>query len=160
MFDSYPILEHFQRELMIFLDVVIASVLAMFVGIERERKKRGAGVRTNMIVGGFTCLLVSLASSIIDHTAQGLNTDVINADPIRLFEAIVLGVSFIGAGTIFKSGANQISGITTAATLLYSSGIGITVALGQYFLAILVTLFALLINLVLNKVFKRFSELK
>jgi putative Mg2+ transporter-C (MgtC) family protein len=76
----------------------------------------------------------------------------INADPIRVLNAVILGVSFVGAGTILKlTGQKRVTGLTTAATLLYSSSLGIAVALHQYLLAICVTALAIVINHVLPK---------
>lgn len=69
-------------------------------------------------------------------------------NPIRILQAIIVGVSFIGAGTILKSREeNTIRNLTTASTLLYSSGIGISVALNAYVLAAGLAVVALLINM-------------
>jgi len=141
----------------IFLDVLIASVLTLFVGIERERSNKAAGLRTNMIVGGFTCLIVSVANPLINMVENQHLTEMINADPIRLYEAIVVGISFLGAGTIMKSREKgSITGLTTAATLLYSSGIGIVTALHQYVLGILLTSFILIVNYVIHFLEKKY----
>ena len=75
------------------------------------------------------------------------------ADPIRVLQAIIVGVSFIGAGTILKqTGSNQILYLTTAATILLSSSIGIAVALQQYVLAIGIVLLVLFINYVIRRI--------
>jgi putative Mg2+ transporter-C (MgtC) family protein len=153
MFDNLIDLSQFN----IFLDVLIASGLTMLVGIEREKSNKAAGLRTNMIVGGFTCLIVSLGNPLINLIESQNISEIINSDPIRIFEAIVVGISFLGAGTILKSRDDStITGLTTAATLLYSSGIGIATALHQYMLAVLLTIFILIVNYALHAVEKRF----
>ncbi|QSE99367.1 MgtC/SapB family protein [Fulvivirga lutea] len=139
------------EELAIFGDVVIATLLTMVVGYEREKADKEAGLRTNMIVGGATCLIILLSKPIILFLESNYPNS-INADPIRLFEAIVVGISFLGAGTILKKkDEHNIYGITTAATLLYSSGIGICVALHHYLLAVLLTVFILIVNYVVHR---------
>jgi putative Mg2+ transporter-C (MgtC) family protein len=77
----------------------------------------------------------------------------VNADPIRIIQAIVVGVSFIGAGTVLQIEREyKIKFLTTAATILFSTGIGIAVALHQYYLAVGVSLFILIINLLIGKI--------
>lgn len=143
----------------IFIDVLIAAGLTAFVGYERERLEKPAGIRTNMIIGSFSCLIVSITPNLVRYLQQNTSQEIITADPIRILQALIIGVSFVGAGTIIKSvNKNKIHGITTAATLLYSSSIGITTALGQYVLAILVTLLILIINWIINRIIRRFAD--
>lgn len=134
------------------LDVVIAAVLAGVVGFERESAEKPAGFRTNMIIGASAALLVGLG-----HELAVSFTDVPNlrVDPIRIIEAIVVGVSFIGAGTIIKNSngdSTEVSNLTTAATILLSAGIGIAVALHFYVFAVGVAVLALIINQLMRKI--------
>lgn len=146
-------------QLWILLNVVIASVLAGVVGFEREYAQKPAGFRTNMIVAGAACLLVSLCHPLINFIEGEVATDLIRTDPIRVMQAIVIGVSFIGAGTVLKSSKDQnVRFLTTAATLLYSTGIGISVAVGQYVLAVGLTLIILSINYLANKLSERLEK--
>lgn len=150
-----------RQELYIFLDVFIASVLTMLVGVEREKASKAAGIRTNMIVGGFTCLMVSLIDPLIGMATIEHADQIVKSDPIRVLQAIVVGVSFIGAGTIIKSKEeSKVTGLTTAATLLYSIGVGMSVAVKNYLLAVLLTLFILLINRVIKYLMERFTDIK
>lgn len=141
-------------QLLIFLDVVITSVLTAFIGFEREEAEKPAGIRTNMIVGGASCLFVSILPSLIDFVQDSNFYDKVTPDPIRALQAIVVGIGFIGAGTIIKRGNNNVSGLTTAATLLFSAGIGITVACQLYVLAICITILLLLINRGVERIVK------
>lgn len=148
-------------ELKILLDVIIASLLTLFIGLEREKAHKAAGMRTQMIVGGFTCLVILLSEPLIHDIASDVKPDMVKADPIRIIQAVVIGISFIGAGTILKNKDNSnILGLTTAATLLFSSGIGICVALGYYILAGLLTTFIVLVNFLLRYFLQKFTSLK
>lgn len=134
-------------QLNILLDVIIAAFLAGIIGLERERSKKPAGFRTNMIIGGGVALLVSLGEVIILYFGHIGLTEIIQTDPVRIIQAIVVGISFIGAGIVLQIEKNyKIKYLTTAATILFSTGIGISVALHQYYLAIGVTVFILIIN--------------
>ena len=140
-----------QLQLSILINVIIATVLSGIVGYEREKAEKPAGFRTNMIVGGASCLLVNLTYVLGASLESGFTLDLVQADPIRVLEAIVVGVSFIGGGTILKSPQKQkVRNLTTAATLLYSSGIGISVALKQYLLAAGLSMLAVLVNHVIG----------
>jgi len=138
-------------QLWILLDVIIASVLAGIVGFEREYAQKPAGLRTNMIVAGASCLFVAISKPLVNFMEEGGNSEYLDLDPIRVMQAIVIGVSFIGAGTVLKSSKDQdVLFLTTAATLLYSTGIGISVAVKQYILAIGLTIIILSINYLAN----------
>lgn len=143
------------EQLFIFLDIFITCILTSLVGIEREEAHKPAGIRTNMIVGASSCLFVSIIPSLIDFVQFSNFYDKVTPDPIRALQAIVIGIGFIGAGTIIKRGSeNSVSGLTTAATLLFSAGIGITVACQLYVLAVCITLLLLFINRGIEKIIK------
>lgn len=144
-------MEGYQEQLSIFVDVLIATVLTAFVGLERETANKPAGMRTNMIIGGATALIVSLTVPLVDFINKYNPSEIINTDPIRVLEAIVVGVSFIGAGTIIKARSEErVIGLTTAATILYCCGIGICAALEQHVLAVAVTVLVIVINLLVK----------
>ncbi len=131
----------------VLLDVLITGVLVSMLGLEREKADKPAGLKTNIIVGSFACVIVSTAFMLIDHFEHTAFTSSIRSDPIRVLEAIVVGISFIGAGTIIKSKSpTRVYYLTTSATILYSGAIGICVALHQYVLAVGLALFITLIN--------------
>ena len=133
-------------ELKILLHVVIASFLGGIIGYEREKTNKPAGIKTNMIVGGSVALLVSLGEAITVHFQQLGLTEVMQTDPTRIIQAIIVGVSFIGAGTVMQvQKVYKVKYLTTAASILYSTGVGISVALDKYILAIGLTIFMLII---------------
>ena len=135
------------RELWILLDIIIASILTGLIGLERERSNKPAGFRTNMIVGVASSLFVALSQVLLDSYVESEHKDFIEADPIRVIHAIIVGVSFIGAGTILKSaGEEKVQYLTSAATILLSAGVGIAVGLHQYVLAVGLTVLVYIIN--------------
>ncbi len=148
-----------KTELILLLHVVIASVLAGLVGFEREAGDKPAGVRTNMMVGGSVALLVMLGEVIVTHFRDAGLADVISADPTRVIHAVIVGISFIGAGMVLQiAKEHKIKYLTTAATILFSSGIGIAVALRQYYLAVGVTLFILFINYLMGQITRKMKK--
>lgn len=140
-------MEGYENQLWILLDVLIAAVLSSLIGLEREKLSKPAGLRTNMIVGSISCFFVSISPSLSNFIQSSIESDLIRVDPIRILQAIIVGISFIGAGTILKSKEeNTVQNLTTASILLYSTGIGIAVALKAYLIAFGLALIGLLIN--------------
>jgi putative Mg2+ transporter-C (MgtC) family protein len=132
-------------QLEILVEVSIALVLGGVIGLERESADKPAGFRTQMMVSGAAALIVGLASVLLTDF-QRTNSSPIQHDPIRVIEAIVTAVGFLGAGTIFRrSSSDHVEGLTTAASLLMSAGVGIAVALDQLVLAVGVTLLSLIV---------------
>jgi putative Mg2+ transporter-C (MgtC) family protein len=131
-------------EIRILFQVAVAMFLGALVGLEREFKQKPAGLRTHMLVAGAAALLLALGDVVIGHFRVELGQQVVQSDPIRIMEAVITGVSFLGAGTIIRHrGTNQVEGLTTAATLLFAAALGICVALSQVLLAFGVTVLAL-----------------
>jgi len=122
--------------------VAVAMALAGIIGFERETDGKAAGFRTHMLVGGAAALLVGSADLLIDRFGADAG-DAMRTDPIRVVEAIVAGVSFLGAGTIFVSGQDRVRGLTTAASLLMVAGVGVIVAVEAWIVALSVTLLTL-----------------
>lgn len=130
--------------------IIVSSLLGGVVGLEREAADKAAGFRTNMFIAGTATILISLGGIITAHFAELPHGDQVQTDPIRLFEAIIVGISFIGGGMIFarKDGIKEgmVYNLTTAASILFTAGIGICVALDMYILAVGLTLISLIIN--------------
>lgn len=139
-------------QLYILLDVALALALGGILGLEREWKKKPAGLRTNMIIAGAAALLVSLGRVVITDFNLLMETEGYGVDPIRMLHAVIVGVSFIGAGTILKSTKKtMVRYLTTAATILMSAAIGISIALKQYVLGAGVTFILVIINYLFSK---------
>jgi putative Mg2+ transporter-C (MgtC) family protein len=131
-------------QLVIIAQVILAMILGGLIGFERELANKPAGFRTHTLVAGAACLFMAVAAAAHNYLRLG---DTIIIDPLRVAAAIVTGVSFLGAGTIFRSGGehSKVGGLTTAATIWTSAAVGLAVALGQLIAAIGVTILALIV---------------
>jgi putative Mg2+ transporter-C (MgtC) family protein len=112
------------------LRLIVAAVLGGLIGLERELKHKPAGLRTNLFIcfgsALFTLLSEQLASNFIgDHT--------------RIAAQIIPGIGFIGAGSILHA-RNNVTGLTTAATLFVVAAVGMAVGGGLYYTATFATL--------------------
>lgn len=132
-------------QLEVLLEVALAMFLGGLIGFERELAGKSAGLRTHMMMAGSAALLVALGDVLV-RRFQTESALPIQTDPIRIVEAVVTGVSFLGAGMIFRrDGKNEVQGLTTATGVLLTAGVGICVALQQFVLASGVTLVTMLI---------------
>jgi putative Mg2+ transporter-C (MgtC) family protein len=131
------------------LRLSLAAILGGILGYERERKARSAGVRTHMLVAVGACLFV------IGPMQSGMPM----ADMSRVLQGIVQGIGFLGAGAIIlHRSAHQVEGLTTAASIWATAGIGVIVGLGLEATAILSTAMVLLILAVVPLVVPRVSR--
>lgn len=127
----------------IIIRLVLSAIVGGLIGMEREVNNRPAGLRTHVLVtlGSALVMLVSIDGfyGLVDR-APG--------DPARLASQVVSGIGFLGAGTIMRTG-NNINGLTTAASLWVSAGIGLAIGSGYYLggiitgIIVLVTLMSL-----------------
>ena len=132
-------------QLQVLGEVVLAMVLGALVGFEREMADKPAGLRTHMLVAGSAALLVGLVNTIVVKMGSWPNATFLRADPIRVIEAVVTAVGFLGAGTILRrSDGDRVQGLTTAASILLAAAVGISVALQQFVMAVGVTILALI----------------
>ncbi len=118
------------------LRVIIAAMTGAAVGLERQWSNKSAGLRTNT--------LVSLGAAIFVITS--ILTTENTGDPSRVIGQVVSGMGFLGAGVIFRHGAN-IQGLTTAATLWCSAALGTLSGLGYFFFAAICAAIVITINL-------------
>jgi putative Mg2+ transporter-C (MgtC) family protein len=139
-------------QLQILLETLIAAILGGLIGYERELRNKPAGLRTYILVAASSCLLVNLGSMVIGNYQSDGQDELIMADPVRIIQAIILGIAFIGSGIIQRNEKGEVENLTTAALVLFTAIIGITVGLQQYILAASLTLASLLIAYVLKLV--------
>lgn len=143
-------------ELQILTRLSIAVVLGGLVGLERERSRRAAGLRTHIMVCLGSCLMMLLSIYGFAAFVYELN---VRVDPARLAAAVITGVGFLGAGTILHTG-RSVTGLTTAASIWVTAAIGLGVGAGFYFAAAISTLFVLIVLWALNKVEKKLFRRK
>ncbi len=145
-------------QLIIVGQVALAMLLAGAIGFERETKDQPAGFRTLILVGGSSALFVALGDVVTKQMVAALGKDLVRIDPVRILQAILTGISFLGAGTILRrNDQKEVHGLTTAASILFVSGIGVTVASGAYVLAVLLTLLVLFVLHVLHRFEQRIN---
>ena len=114
--------------------LVVAAVLGGMLGYERERAGKAAGLRTHVLVAVGAALLVAAA----EHAGMT------KSDVSRIMQGVVTGLGFLGAGTIIKhQDPNHVRGLTTAAGVWLTAAVGMTAGLGREGLAMLATLLAL-----------------
>lgn len=126
----------------IFIRFTTAAVLGGLVGYQRERMGKPAGLRTHILV----CL--GTVAFLLSCTEAGFT----NADLSRVVQGVLAGIGFIGAGSIIKvSEKNDVHGLTTAASIWMTAGIGVSVGLGRIGMAVLITLCVLFVLSVIAK---------
>ncbi|MCC7633865.1 MgtC/SapB family protein [Stenotrophomonas rhizophila] len=145
-----------EQDLSILLRIAAAMVLGGVIGIEREIGKHAAGLRTHMLIAGAAALIVGLGDSIAEHFQQERYRDLLQVDPVRLIEAVVACVGFVAAGTILRGTRDdQVSGLTTASSLIMSAAIGIAVGIGEYVIAVGVSLLCLVVLAVFSRIARK-----
>lgn len=133
--------------------VALIIVLSGVIGAERYLKHKGAGLRTHILLGVGSTLLV-----LTSYYVSDIHRYIQIGDPTRIIAAIVTGIGFLCAGTIIRSGDN-VSGLTTSASLWVVSCIGIAVGAGYTTAAIIVTLFVFWVLYGLRPVEKKLEEI-
>lgn len=108
--------------------LILGFLLSGIVGLEREVSLKPAGLRTHILVGLGSTLLTILSLDAFP-----------GADSARVAASLVLGIGFIGAGTIIKT-KDKVIGLTTSASLWVVASIGMAIGAGYYSLAIVTTI--------------------
>lgn len=149
---------HSQFSLMQYLDfglrILLAGLCGGFIGYERSRRYKEAGVRTHIIVC-FASALIMLVSKYgfldITENIAGLNITGGTADSARIAAQVISGISFLGTGVIIFKNGNTIRGLTTAAGLWATAGIGLAFGAGMYYIGLFSTVLFLILQLVMHK---------
>lgn len=121
------ILMHIMQHGEYFLRIIIAGICGVIIGYERKNRLKEAGVRTHLIVALGSALMMVVSKYGFEDTVAAFG----RADASRVASQIVTGVGFLGAGTIFVR-KNAISGLTTAAGIWATAGIGMAIGAGMY----------------------------
>jgi putative Mg2+ transporter-C (MgtC) family protein len=133
-----------QLELALLVRLLVAGVLAALLGWEPEAAHKSAGLRTHMSVGIASALFTVLGDLAVRDFPVGENG--LRSDPIRVIQAVAIGIGFLGSGVIFvaKDG-EHVQGLTTAASIWATAAIGIAAGLGHYVIAVGSTVLLLLV---------------
>lgn len=125
------------------LRLVGASVLGGLVGVQRERAEKPAGLRTHILV----CLGSALITQVSIYPFEGQT----HADPTRIAAGIIIGIGFLGAGTIIRQGS-VVRGLTTAASVWVTAGVGMAIGLGFYIPAVTTAVLIVIILTILKEI--------
>ena len=133
-------IEKFLVEYKYLLTILLSVILGFLIGLERKTRAKEAGVRTHTIVCFGACLLMIISKYGFSGT---------DADVARIAAQIVSGIGFIGAGMIVYR-KNSVHGLTTAAGIWATAGIGMACGAGLYFVALGGTLIMICVQCVLH----------
>lgn len=124
--------------------LLFALIVGLVIGIDREMKRRVAGIKTH--------ILVCLGAAMVMITSQYMMMNFGDvADPARMGAQVVSGVGFLGVGTIIVTGRNQVRGLTTAASIWVCACVGLAAGIGFIEGVILALLFLVFTLKVLGK---------
>lgn len=131
--------------------ILLAGICGMIIGLERKNRSKEAGIRTHFVVAcGAALMMVVSKYAFFDVISQGMYSDVeVRLDPSRIASTIASGIGFLGAGMIFVH-KNTITGLTTAAGIWATSGVGMAIGAGLYSIGIAATVIILIAQIVLH----------
>ena len=129
----------------------MAIIFGGIIGYGRERERRPAGLRTNILVSIGSAL--AMITNIYIYEVYNSSSD-----PTRLGAQVISGIGFLGAGTIIVTGKNKVRGLTTAAGLWACACMGLAIGAGFYSGAIIGCLFIASVTAVLSKLDKRINR--
>ncbi len=138
------------------LDATIRLLASLFcgflIGLERTKRSKEAGIRTHCIIASASALIMLVSkygfADMVDSAGNAL-AGTRGVDPSRIAAQVVSGISFLGAGVIFKNG-NTVKGLTTAAGIWATAGVGLACGAGMYGIAFAVTLMILAVQLLMH----------
>lgn len=151
------ILEWLYQEVIVesyILRMLVACLCGAVIGLERSRRQKDAGIRTHMIVAlGAAMIMIVSKYGFFDL----LQYEGLRADASRIASNVVTGVGFLGAGVIFVRDVS-IKGLTTAAGIWTTAGVGLAVGAGMYPLGIAATVLMVISQLILHRYFSRLEN--
>lgn len=149
-------MENISLELICLIRIVVAGICGTVVGLERKNRSKEAGIRTHFVVAcGAAIIMVISKYAFFDVLGDVSKfASEIRLDPSRVASTIASGIGFLGAGMIFVH-KGSITGLTTAAGIWATSGIGMAIGAGMYVLGVGATIVILCAQLLLHLDFHR-----
>ena len=132
--------------------LLIASFCGVMIGIERKNRSKEAGIRTHCVVACASALMMIISKYGFSDMAIGAE-GFRGADGARIAAQVVSGIGFLGAGMIFVH-KNTITGLTTAAGIWATSGVGLAIGAGMYVIGISASIIIILAQIILHRNFK------
>lgn len=134
----------------LFLRLTLSGIMSGIIGFEREKRSKDAGLKTHFLVGiGSTLIMIVSKYGFYDI----LGTKGVALDPARIAAQVVSGIGFLGAGTIILE-KHYIRGLTSAAGIWATAGIGLALGAGMYTVGIFSTALVLIGLEILNRIFR------
>ena len=139
------------NELSYLFRIIVAGLCGIVIGLERKNRSKEAGIRTHFVVAcGAALMMVVSKYAFFDVIGKGIYEGVeVRLDPSRIASTIASGIGFLGAGMIFVQ-KNTIKGLTTAAGIWATSGVGMAIGSGMYLLGITSTIVIIVAQILLH----------
>ena len=136
------------------LRLVVAALCGSLVGLERSRRFKDAGIRTHSLVACAAALLMIVSKyGFTDLEQAGVFfPGTRGADPARIAAQVVSGISFLGAGIIYRDRNFTTKGLTTAAGIWAVAAIGLAVGAGLYLVGVFTTVYIVILQYFLHKI--------
>ncbi len=152
MFDSIIQLSKEWSILGICIRLFLATLVGIIIGMDREYKNKGAGIKTHALV----CIGAAMAMIINEYVLRTYPDS--NTDLTRIGAQVISGIGFLGVGTIMVTGRNEVKGLTTAAGLWACAGIGLAAGIGFIEGTLIAMIFVILVLRVLDPMDQYFRK--
>ncbi len=142
------------------LRIIVACICGICIGFERKSRAKEAGIRTHCLVACASAIMMILSK----YAFTDMSGEFLKLDPSRIASGVASGIGFLGAGMIFVH-KRTVTGLTTAAGVWATSGVGMAIGAGMYIVGIASTIIILIVQLALHTNAKwlqrpRFKELQ
>ncbi len=138
--------------------MIIAGCCGFVIGLERKNRSKEAGVRTHAVVACASALMMVISKYGFTDTAANI-AGMRGADGARIAAQVVSGIGFLGAGMIFVH-KNTITGLTTAAGVWATAGVGLAIGAGMYVVGICAAFIIVLTQIILHGNFRWLKQIK
>jgi len=149
MFGQFSFLQYLE----FLIRILISCICGTCIGYERTKRMKVAGIRTHVIVCCAAALTMIISKyGFVDMVSEEgvLFPGTRGVDPARLAAQIISGVSFIGAGIIFRNG-NSVRGLTTAAGIWATACIGLAIGSGMYVIGMIGTIIIAIFQIIMHR---------
>ena len=139
------------NQLVFIFRIILAGICGILIGLERKNRSKEAGIRTHFIVSCAAALMMIVSKyAFFDVIQEGIYDGVeVRLDPSRIASTIASGIGFLGAGMIFVH-RHTITGLTTAAGVWATSGVGMAIGSGMYVVGIAGTFIIVFAQIILH----------
>lgn len=139
------------------LRLAAALLFGTIFGLDRELRGKPAGLRTQMLVCLAAATFALLTFELVYQLDDPEFSDHVRADPVRIIEAVISGVAFLGAGTIIQA-RGSIRGVTTGASMWLVGAIGLACGAGLFAIAVIAFVLGFSVLTLIGWLEKRFID--